>query len=406
MIIQNSRPCIFNASLSSFTCSWNYLPSQRICNEAAFDPWIFWHAYHSELTNLSRVTIDVLTSLKSRTKDDNGADMGISYLNFSLFGRAPLSLTFVASMAMSSRLSSKGIYHASTPHWIVHGSVQEDGSVLCPAKYRSMSGCGDFANVHLPRYHLSARSTADASLVPKDTRLVCTSPLHLSSITWTHPLAWGLSDSNGDKVISDWSMVSVDLFINYSALGLPLYANGVPPSIAPHRHCRPKFGRYVFLPETRWLHHVRDGGVTLLHHPCLQDSDVCVMELFATDFALRNDALGRNATSFQWVLTPYSNLKTKVAIVSLKQIHLSDYFEEAEVSAFVQENHGFHQHSGKRDWTFGEQRLYDYLKVEGSRTCVAKSLMVQPQSLNMCYSAVASLAFAIFSHTQRQHSLF
>jgi hypothetical protein len=92
MIIQNSRPCIFNASLSSFTCSWNYLPSQRICNEAAFDPWIFWHAYHSELTNLSRVTIDVLTSLKSRTKDDNGADMGISYLNFSLFGRAPLSL--------------------------------------------------------------------------------------------------------------------------------------------------------------------------------------------------------------------------------------------------------------------------------------------------------------------------
>lgn len=83
-----------------------------------------------------------------------------------------------------------------------------------------------------------------------------------------------------------------------------------PPSSGPHRPAWARWGEYDYLPPQRWVHNLEHGGVALLYHPCADAASVDALRAFAE--ARPEDDGG----AFRWVLTPYVDLPSAVAVVA------------------------------------------------------------------------------------------
>jgi len=90
---------------------------------------------------------------------------------------------------------------------------------------------------------------------------------------------------------------------------IPPYED-VPPASGNHRPSWAKWGEYDYLPPQRWLHNIEHGGVAFLYDPCVAPS--VVDDLRALARAVPDDTSG----PFRWVLTPFPDLPTGVAVVA------------------------------------------------------------------------------------------
>lgn len=107
-----------------------------------------------------------------------------------------------------------------------------------------------------------------------------------------------------------------------------------PPSSGTHRPVWGNWGEYVFLPQQRWLHNLEHAGIALLYHPCAPK---------ATVEALR--ALAKYLPPFDggppiWVLTPYPELPSTIAMVRWGHVYLAECVDPVKMIKWSVEKSG------------------------------------------------------------------
>lgn len=210
---------------------------------------------------------------------------------------------------------------------------------VCPEQNRSMSGCGDF--------ELDTRGTTcdEPVLLPRcsDRRVMSIAEplLPQKHACVQHPI--------GD-------------YDNYGT------GSGVTaPTLGRHRERWAKYGEYEFLPPQRWLHNAEHGAAIFLYNPCLTDEALCELrkyiwsrpddELYGEDATMS----GRDeAGNFRWILTPYPNLRTKIAVVTWGNTFYSNCLNEPGMTRFLAANY----RNAWEDWP--PSGPYDYLWVDDS----------------------------------------
>ena len=102
-----------------------------------------------------------------------------------------------------------------------------------------------------------------------------------------------------------------------------------PPASGDHRPQWACWGEYSFLPATRWLHNLEHGGIALLYHPCAPQTLIDELRAFAR--SLPDDGSG----PFRWIMTPYDNLPSAVALVAWEWVYESNCMRQDEMYDFV-----------------------------------------------------------------------
>ena len=105
------------------------------------------------------------------------------------------------------------------------------------------------------------------------------------------------------------------------------------PSCGDHRPQWGRWGEYEFVPSQRWLHNMEHGGVAFLYDPCVPAAVVDSLRSFAQGRA--DDDGG----AFRWILTPYPDLPTAVAVVSWGNTLEMDCFDVFAVQTFLRETY-------------------------------------------------------------------
>ena len=128
--------------------------------------------------------------------------------------------------------------------------------------------------------------------------------------------------------------------INEPSDGAGHYSNPIglcydesPPSSGPHRPMWGKWGEYEFMPPQRYIHNLEHGGVALLYHPCVEESIIDALRTLVC--SIPEDDGG----PFRWVLTPYIDLPTNIAIVAWEWTYLNDCFDAESINEFIDEHY-------------------------------------------------------------------
>ena len=106
-----------------------------------------------------------------------------------------------------------------------------------------------------------------------------------------------------------------------------------PPSSGPHRSMWGRWGEYEYMPPQRYIHNLEHGGVAILYHPCVEQAVID---------SLRTLACSRPADDggdFRWVLTPYVDLPTNIAVVAWEWTYLNDCFDAISINEFIDEHY-------------------------------------------------------------------
>ena len=124
----------------------------------------------------------------------------------------------------------------------------------------------------------------------------------------------------------------------------------VPPSAGPHRGVWGPWGEYEFMPPQRYIHNLEHGGIAFLYHPCAPAEVVDQLREFAR--ARPADDGG----DFRWILTPYPDLPTTVAVVAWEAVYSSHCVDTDEMTTFVDAEYRTAPEDVARDGSF--DRLY------------------------------------------------
>jgi len=246
--------------------------------------------------------------------------------------------------------SSFGVWVSKQDGRTKSGWSNEKSNWTCPAEQRSMSGCGDFRT---------------------DTRnLTCTSTLNLFSCG--RPL-------NADRRIYDWAEIPVmavpqrhvcmqhPIFYDNLARG----GSVIPPALGRHRERWAKWGEYDYLPPQRWLHNAEHGGVVFLYNQCLDQESLCAIRRYIQKWQKRigkiqwQGSWGDTDDEFRFLLTPFKDLWTPIAIVAWGHVYGSKCFNEHDMDYFIEKSY----RSAFEDWP--PNGAYNYLWKDISETATS-----------------------------------
>jgi hypothetical protein len=122
---------------------------------------------------------------------------------------------------------------------------------------------------------------------------------------------------------------------NHIADQTPITYNQNPPSSGDHRSMWAKYGEYTRLPPQRWLHNLEHGAIAFLYHPCAPTEQIDQLRQMARAQANEVDT---NAP-FRWILTPYPDLATSIAVVAWGVDYQANCFNQTEVQDFINTNY-------------------------------------------------------------------
>jgi len=118
-----------------------------------------------------------------------------------------------------------------------------------------------------------------------------------------------------------------------------------PPALGFHRERWSKIGEYSFLPPQRWMHNNEHGGAIFLYHSCLDKESLCALRRYIQKWQRRmgqtswrdgkGDGFGDTHDKFRYVLTPFKNLATPIAIVMWGHVYTSLCYNEQDMDAFI-----------------------------------------------------------------------
>lgn len=224
----------------------------------------------------------------------------------------------------------------------------------CPIHERSRSGCGDM------------NTKPDAPVKRCYFHRGDTSEHHIGHCG--HP-SWIV---NHDAIRTHHFRahhMAYDLPCNYSSYGFPLYAIGIPPTVAHHRLSWPVFGRYSYLPEARWIHHLEHGGVALLYHECIMEAGLW-LERFARSFDVllipENQRSFNGNSTFRWVVSPYPHLKSRFAAAMNGHVLIRDCANVDDLVAFIPAHYGCQRGQMCEMATTADLGLYDWLRIDAA----------------------------------------
>ena len=109
--------------------------------------------------------------------------------------------------------------------------------------------------------------------------------------------------------------------------------NESPPSSGPHRPMWGRWGEYEYLPPQRYLHNLEHGGIALLYHPCVEQAVIDSLRTLACSYS-EDDGGG-----FRWVMTPFIDLPTNIAVVAWEWTYLNDCFDAYSINEFIDEHY-------------------------------------------------------------------
>ena len=128
--------------------------------------------------------------------------------------------------------------------------------------------------------------------------------------------------------------------INEPSDGAGHYSNPIglcydesPPSSGPHRPMWGKWGEYEYMPPQRYIHNLEHGGIALLYHPCVEQSVIDSLRTLVC--SIPEDDGG----PFRWILTPYVDLPTNIAVVAWEWTYLNDCFDSESINEFIDEHY-------------------------------------------------------------------
>lgn len=107
-----------------------------------------------------------------------------------------------------------------------------------------------------------------------------------------------------------------------------------PPSSGPHRPVWGNWGEYAFLPQQRWLHNLEHSGFALLYNPCAPKATVEALRAFAKVLPPFGDGPPI------WVLTPYPELPSAIAMVTWGHVYLAECVQPAKMLKWAYEKSG------------------------------------------------------------------
>lgn len=109
--------------------------------------------------------------------------------------------------------------------------------------------------------------------------------------------------------------------------------NENPPSSGPHRPMWGRWGEYEYMPPQRYIHNLEHGGIAILYHPCVEKDLIDSLRTLACSRA--DDDGGE----FRWILTPYVDLPTNIAVVAWEWTYLNDCFDLHSINNFIDEHY-------------------------------------------------------------------
>ena len=119
-----------------------------------------------------------------------------------------------------------------------------------------------------------------------------------------------------------------------------------PPSSGSHRPMWAKWGEYEYLPPERWLHNLEHGGIAFLYHPCAPQEMIDQLRELAR--SIPDDDFG----PFCWVMTPYDQLRTPIAVVAWEWSLEMSCVSEGEVETFISRTYRQAPEEIARDGTY------------------------------------------------------
>lgn len=131
----------------------------------------------------------------------------------------------------------------------------------------------------------------------------------------------------------------------------PLNYEESPPASGSHRPMWACWGEYEYLPPTRWLHNLEHGGITILYNPCVESDVVDALRSLAK--SIEPDEAG----SFRWILTPYPDLPSAIAILSWRWVYSAECLREEEMREFIRQHYRKGPEDIKRSGDFSEGYL-------------------------------------------------
>lgn len=102
-----------------------------------------------------------------------------------------------------------------------------------------------------------------------------------------------------------------------------------PPASGAHRGQWARWGEYDALGPERWLHNLEHGGVAFLYHPCVEPAVVDALRAIAR--ALPGDDTG----PFRWILAPYPDLPSAIAVVAWEWRYAAECVRADEIEGFA-----------------------------------------------------------------------
>jgi hypothetical protein len=103
-----------------------------------------------------------------------------------------------------------------------------------------------------------------------------------------------------------------------------------PPSSGDHRPQWARWGAYENLSPKRWLHNIEHGGIVVLYREGLPDSDYQVILNFLKEYPVKEEG------SLRWILTPYPDLKSPVALITWQWRMFLECWNESDINNFLQ----------------------------------------------------------------------
>jgi len=223
----------------------------------------------------------------------------------------------------------------------------------CPEKHRSPSGCGDFRT---------------------DTRkLVCTSKLSIFDC--------GRPDNSDRRSYSVGELPTMRGFQRHVCVAHPIFYDNpntdepvVPPVLGRHRERWATWGEYDFLSPQRWMHNAEHGGVIFLYHQCLDAESLCAIRRYIQKWQKR---LGKikwrgagnpldDTDEFRFILTPFKDLFTPLAIVMWGHAYSSKCWNENDMDYFLEK----WARNGFEDWPPNGAYRYLWKNItETAATC-------------------------------------
>jgi len=94
-----------------------------------------------------------------------------------------------------------------------------------------------------------------------------------------------------------------------------------------------RWGEYEYMPPQRYIHNLEHGGIAILYHPCVEKEIVDSLRALAC--SIPDDDGG----AFRWVLTPYVDLPSNIAVVAWEWTYLNDCFDAVTINEFIDEHY-------------------------------------------------------------------